>query len=120
MPDEPWNTFLTDTFWPAVLGETGFLGALAYVLAVGAVLRMAVRSARSAGPVHRAVGLATAIVWVQVLVLSPAGPILNAPATAAVPFLLLGLLARLGAGPDGAPARPPARQAATASAGGRP
>jgi hypothetical protein len=106
MPEPPWNDFLTDTFWPAVLGETGFLGTLAYLLAIAAVFRAALLLARSDRALHRAVGLATGIVWVQVLVLSPAGPVLTAPATVVVPFLLLGLSARLAAAElDGAAGR---------------
>jgi hypothetical protein len=97
MPTPPYNTFLTDTFWPAILGESGYVGALCYLAAVAAVFLLALRVYRTASGAARTVALMTATVWVQALVLSPGGAILTSGPTAVLPFLLLGLLCRLAA-----------------------
>jgi hypothetical protein len=49
--------YLTDTFWPAVLGEAGILGLVAYVLFLLALLRLALRLSQRADPRERFIGL---------------------------------------------------------------
>jgi hypothetical protein len=94
-PEPPNNLFLTDTFWPAVLGEGGYLGALAYGVAILVVFRTALRLFRSGSGAVRTVALMTATVWAQVLVLSPGGAVLTAGPNLVLPFLLLGVLCRM-------------------------
>jgi hypothetical protein len=122
-PDPPNNEFLTDTFWPAILGEAGFVGALLYVAAVVAVFRLAVRLFRTATGPTRTVALMTATVWAQVLVLTPGGAVLTMSTTSCLPFLLLGVLCRLAGQPPEDPPNSagaaPGEPAVSGAAGGR-
>jgi hypothetical protein len=81
--------FITDTFWPQVLGETGLLGLLGYVAFLAGLGRQLMRLAVDArGPVL-VVALQTAMVMVfaQSLVESLASPIFNSPPQV-VPLML--------------------------------
>lgn len=120
-PTPPDNAFLTDTFWPAVIGESGLLGALCFGIAVIGVLWLGVRLFRRGTGAARVVGLMTATVWIQVLVLSPGGAVLSAGPQLALPCLLLGLTCALSAGSRRASShpldRPPAQPGAAALTG---
>jgi hypothetical protein len=94
-PEPPFNGYLTDTFWPAVLGEAGWLGVVAYVLAVAAVFRQVGRLAvRGSGPA-RTVGLMALLVWAAAVVLSLGNPLFVAAPLFLIPFVLSGIAAAL-------------------------
>lgn len=105
--------FLTDTEWPAIIGETGFFGALAFALGLAGIYRAGVRLwRRSRSPLTRWVGL-TASGWIVAgLVQSVATVTFTGPPTFALLFGIAGILAALSrtGDDDSAPSdtRPPA------------
>jgi hypothetical protein len=93
--------FLTDTMWPAILGETGLFGCLAFVLALATIFRRLRHLSRSQVSIIRWVGL-TGIAWiVQYLLESTGNPVFVSPPSYVPFFLLAGLLGSL----DGTPPR---------------
>ncbi|HEX8519669.1 MAG TPA: hypothetical protein VF667_08755, partial [Pseudonocardia sp.] len=103
--------FLTDTEWPALIGETGFFGALAFALGLAAVYRAALRRWRTDDrPLARWAGLTCAGWVVACLVQSVATVTFTGPPAFALLFGLAGVVAALGdrprpAGADAAAAR---------------
>lgn len=89
--------FLTDTEWPALLGETGYFGTLAFALGLAAIYRAGLRLWRRAGsaPVVRWAGLTSAGWVVGCLVQSVATVTFTGPPTFAVLFGLAGVVASL-------------------------
>ena len=73
--------FIDDTFWPQILGETGVIGLMAYVVIIGwmgvALLRL--RRLRDLPPEMTAVVLGTMMLFAQTLVESAASAILGSP-----------------------------------------
>ncbi|WP_460668497.1 O-antigen ligase family protein [Kocuria himachalensis] len=61
-PTEENGKFLTDTFWPAIVGESGFLGTFFFVGGLAAIFVYARRRHRSEDQWGRWLGL-TAILW---------------------------------------------------------
>jgi hypothetical protein len=88
--------FLTDTEWPAIIGEAGFLGAIAFVAGLVAIYRAAGRLYRSSGPpLVRWVGLVM-IGWiVACLVQSVATVTFTGPPVFGLLFGLVGIVAAL-------------------------
>ncbi len=93
--------FLTDTMWPAILGESGIFGCFAFVLALVTVFRRLRRLSRSEVPIIRWVGL-TGIAWIfQYLLESTGNPVFVSPPSYVPFFLLVGLLGSFdGKGPE--------------------
>ncbi|TYP87190.1 O-antigen ligase [Blastococcus xanthinilyticus] len=88
--------FLTDTMWPAILGETGILGLLVFVAALVAVFRRLRRLSRDEAPIARWLGL-TGIAWIfQYLLESTGNPVFVSPPSYVPLFLLMGLLGSFG------------------------
>lgn len=82
----------TDTFWPQILGELGFLGAAAYIgfmasLAIG-LWRV---SARYRTGIPRIFTLGTGMILVQAVVESLASPMFHSPPRAYLVYLVIGL-----------------------------
>ena len=73
--------FITDTFWPQILGETGVLGLIGYVAFLAALGYQLVQTylRSQASPAATAVVLAAIMVLVQTLVESLASPVFNSP-----------------------------------------
>jgi hypothetical protein len=73
--------FITDTFWPQILGETGFIGLVAYGVFLGWLGLRLIQLARrqDVPPAGRAVVLAAGMVFAQTLVESLASVILASP-----------------------------------------
>ena len=83
----------TDTFWPAVLGELGVAGLLAYITFLGALGVLLWREAkRSDGPVMRIIRLAAGMVLVQAIAESFASPMFNSPPRVYLTFLAVGIV----------------------------
>jgi len=95
--DEVWgfnaenDSFLTDTFWPAVVGEGGVVALLAYLGLVVLPFVWARRLLRTADTSNRILALATIASGVVLLVNSLAAPTFAAPPTAPLLFVLAGL-----------------------------
>ncbi|MFL4480037.1 hypothetical protein ACIPUB_17390 [Paeniglutamicibacter sp. ORCA_105] len=72
--------FLSDTFWPAIVGETGFIGAIAYTIGLFMLARPAFRLARrGVDRYHRFMGV-LAVAWLaEFLIESIAGAVFSSP-----------------------------------------
>ena len=108
-PEE--GSFLTDTEWPAILGETGFFGAAAFVLGlvtIWCVGRRVWSGQRS--PVIRWTGL-LAMGWtLAALITSTASVVFTGPPLCGMYFGLIGVLAAFAEPPDQAAKRGSERQ----------
>jgi hypothetical protein len=85
--------FLTDTFWPAILGEAGFLGFILYAGALFAVARSFFKESRTnqSDKWIRWIAL-TGFGWtIELAIESLAGPIFSAVPTFALFFFVVGL-----------------------------
>lgn len=88
--------FLVDTEWPALIGETGLLGAAAFLAGLVAVYRCGRALWRADGaPLLRWVGLATAGLVVVSLVESVATVVFTGPPAYGPLFVLAGVAAAL-------------------------
>ena len=88
--------FLTDTEWPAIIGESGFVGAVAFALGLFRIYRAARTRWSSPGPpIVRWVGLLTIGWMVTCLVQSIATVSFTGPPVYGVFFGLVGVLAAL-------------------------
>jgi hypothetical protein len=97
--------FLVDTEWPALIGETGLLGAAAFLAGLVAVYRRARAFWRADGPpLLRWVGLTTAGLVVVSLVESVATVVFTGPPAYGPLFALAGVLAAVS---DRAPTESP-------------
>jgi hypothetical protein len=93
-PEE--GRFLTDTEWPAIIGESGFLGAVAFALGLFAIHRASRRLWTSSGsPLVRWVGLMAAGWTVACLVQSVATVTFTGPPIFGLFFGLVGVVAAL-------------------------
>lgn len=87
------NRFATDTFWPAVWGEAGWLGAAAYVGGLVAMGRAVVGSLKHADPWVRFLAILSAGWGIELLIESIAAPIFNGPPTYPLLFTAVAVLA---------------------------
>lgn len=88
--------FLTDTEWPAIIGESGFFGTIAFVAGLLAIYLAARRLWRSSGPpLHRWIGLVTIGWMVACLVQSVATVTFTGPPVFGLFFGLVGIVAAL-------------------------
>lgn len=88
--------YLSDTFWPAILGESGFLGALAFLLAVLVMARRGVALAKTHDDKYvRWTGVVLAAWTVEFLIESVAAPVFNSPPLFVLLFGLAGMVAAL-------------------------
>lgn len=97
--------FVTDAFWPMILGETGFLGLAAYLWLLVACLRFALRAVRSeTSPPRMALALGAFAALVDALVESIASPIFTGAPACYFVFGPLGFLLNPPEGGGRAPA----------------
>ncbi|WP_141484927.1 hypothetical protein [Rhodococcus sp. WS3] len=88
--------FLTDTFWPAVFGESGLIGGTCFVLALVAVFRRSLAGCRIAvDPGSKWIMLVCAVWTVELFVESLAGAVFTAAPTYGLYFGLIGICASL-------------------------
>lgn len=100
---EPGADYATDTFWPAILGEVGFVGAAAFFGGLVAMLLrarkldvLAVRNPEMDGvPALRLVALVACAWWVEFLIESTAAPVYALPPVAPALFGALGVACAL-------------------------
>jgi hypothetical protein len=97
--------FVTDTFWPQILGETGVIGTIGYVTFLGVVGFQLWRvTRRRLPPELAAIALGTVMIFGQTLAESIASPIFNSPSEVYLIMLAIGGTLNLAAI---AAARPP-------------
>ena len=91
--------FITDTFWPQVLGETGVVGLAAYVVFLAVVAFQLWRAlvGSTGDPIVYAFVLGTVLVLAQTLVESLASAILSSPSQAYLIYASLGIAIGLAA-----------------------
>jgi hypothetical protein len=103
--------FLTDTEWPAIIGETGFFGAIAFAMGLAGIFRAGRRLLRTARrPLPRWVGVTT-VGWLVALFVQSIGTVsFTGPPVAGIFFGLIGILTAVldpdraaAPGPDGIP-----------------
>jgi hypothetical protein len=95
------GSFLTDTEWPAILGETGFFGAAAFVLGLVTIWRVGRRVWSGQGsPVVRWTGLLVMGWTVGALITSTANVVFTGPPSFGMYFGLVGVLAAFAEPPD--------------------
>ena len=101
--------FLTDTEWPAILGETGYFGAAAFALGLAAAYRAGRRLSRDdRRPVRRWVGL-TVVGWLVAMLVQSIGAVaFTGPPVYGAFFALVGICGALA---EPLPAPQPRRRA---------
>jgi hypothetical protein len=97
----PTGHYATDTFWPAIIGEAGWLGGVAYAGGLVALLRRAIslkRTSRANGGDQPLQFIALVAIgwWVDTLVESIAAPVYTAPPIYPLVFGALGVAVVLG------------------------
>jgi hypothetical protein len=99
-PDQ--KSFLTDTFWPAILGEAGFLGAIGYAVGLFVLARTGLHLQRAAREPYTAWLGVVLIAWsVEFFVESMANAVHTSPPTFGLLFAVAGIAAALTARSDG-------------------
>ncbi|WP_156380610.1 MULTISPECIES: hypothetical protein [unclassified Rhodococcus (in: high G+C Gram-positive bacteria)] len=84
--------FLTDTFWPAVFGEAGFIGGLAFVFALWRIYSSFSRGAKSSSDARLSWLYTVAVLWtVELVIESMAGAVFTAAPTYGLFFGLIGI-----------------------------
>jgi hypothetical protein len=103
--------YVTDTFWPALLGQSGWFGAGAYLTGLAALGLFGWRASRDVAAERRLLGLVT-VGWSTVyLVESVASPVYSSPPAFALLFAAAGMLVGLKSTDDPDPGRElPSRQ----------
>ncbi len=92
----PGSTELTDTFWPAILGETGVFGLIAYALFLVAIFNVARHLARKPDPYVMFLGLLGCAWWVEFIIESVAAASYTSPPAYVLFFGLAGVMAAFG------------------------
>ncbi|RPJ07333.1 MAG: hypothetical protein EHM28_07525 [Spirochaetaceae bacterium] len=86
--------FITDTFWPMIVGETGYLGFALYLAILAIFIKMLANHIRNTHePLLRAFHLGALMVVVKGIVESIADPVFAAPPAAIFLFAVVGLSA---------------------------
>lgn len=95
-PTAPNNAYLTDTHWPQVLGEAGYLGLLAYLAALFLIGKAIFCNLKTEDGRVSTLGLVTLLSFAQCLIYSTAGPIYNTAPQYLFLFAPLGVLVSRG------------------------
>jgi hypothetical protein len=97
-PTNPVN--VTDTFWPEIVGELGFVGLAAYLVFLGSLGVALWRAAgRYTSGMLRVFTLGSFLVLVQALVESLASPMFHSPPRAYLLYLAVGVAIAIGSRP---------------------
>lgn len=90
-PNNP--TYATDTFWPQILGETGAVGLVAYVVFIATLGWVLWReAARDDGPLYRILRLGAGMVFAQAMVESLASSMFHSPPRVYLLYLTVGIV----------------------------
>ena len=87
---------MTDTFWPAILGESGVIGLLAYlgfIATLGIILWR--EAGRDDGPLLRVLRFAAGMVFAQAILESMASSMFHSPPRVYLFYLVVGAVAAL-------------------------
>jgi hypothetical protein len=77
---EAYPNFIVDTFWPMIIGETGFLGSVFYMVLFFIILRILYRNTREKrDPFAQAFFLGTFMIVIESLIESVAAPVYVSP-----------------------------------------
>lgn len=98
-PNADDGKFLTDTFWPGVVGEAGLLGGVAYAAGLVAVFRSARRFSKLGGidPTSRWIAVLVCAWTLELTIESFAGAVFTAAPTYGLFFGVLGVFAAVSA-----------------------
>ncbi|KFF58040.1 hypothetical protein JF66_21605 [Cryobacterium sp. MLB-32] len=89
---QPGGRFLTDTFWPAILGETGWIGLVAFLIGLTLLTRASLRLYRfGSNAIERWSGLVGVLWSIEYAFESIASPVYVSPPAYLLLFMLLGL-----------------------------
>jgi hypothetical protein len=115
---------VTDTFWPQIIGELGFIGLVAYLVFLGSLSLALWRAAgRYRAGLLRVFTVGALLALVQALIESLASPMFHSPPRAYLLYLIVGVAVAIGSRPPDdwrEPVRSPATPAPDAEAGGIP
>ena len=94
-PDTPY--YITDTYWPHLLGEVGVIGTLAMIVALWQYWRAARKAylSLSASPSTRLLALFVSLILVEAAIESLGGPIFEYPLQTFAIGISIGMLLRL-------------------------
>lgn len=92
----PGSSYLTDTFWPAILGETGVFGLIAYALFLLQVFLLAARLSRDRDPQVMFLGMLGCAWSVEFVVESVAAASYSSPPAYLLFFALAGIMSAVG------------------------
>ncbi|ADG73646.1 hypothetical protein Cfla_0735 [Cellulomonas flavigena DSM 20109] len=111
---EGWGAYLLDTQWPALLGETGWLGTVCYAAGLLCALAVLLRRVPAETPLTRWLRISGVCCLVLVLLDSVGAAAFSSPPSYALLYLAPGIVAGMRAqarGQAGTPARTPAEVA---------
>jgi hypothetical protein len=92
---QPGGNFLTDTFWPAIIGEAGFLGLIAFCGGLVSMFAFARRMGRSKDLTTAFLGL-VGVGWsIEFAIESAASPVYTGPPSFPLLFSVVGVLASI-------------------------
>ncbi|HKU25305.1 MAG TPA: hypothetical protein VJQ54_07520, partial [Candidatus Sulfotelmatobacter sp.] len=91
----PNGRFLTDTQWPAIIGETGFLGATFFVIGLLLVAKHLWNLRLSTEPMYRWVGITGMGLVGAAAIMSPTSPVFTSSTFIAPVFGLIGIAASI-------------------------
>ncbi|HEX6473780.1 MAG TPA: hypothetical protein VF114_01675, partial [Candidatus Limnocylindria bacterium] len=87
---------VTDTFWPAILGESGVIGLVGYIGFLGTLAFMLWREAgRDDGPLLRVLRFGAGMVFAQVIIESLASSMFHSPPRVYLFYLVVGAIAAI-------------------------
>ena len=87
------GSFLTDTFWPAIIGEAGLIGLACFAVSIVLITRAFVKLGRASSRWDRWIGVVGILWTTQLLIESIAGAVFTAVPTFAIYFALVGVAA---------------------------
>jgi hypothetical protein len=88
--------YITDTFWPQILGEMGIGGLLGYVVLIGSMgLLLWREAARDDGPLLAVLRFGTGMIFAQTIIESFASSMFHSPPRVYLVFLAIGAVASI-------------------------
>lgn len=85
------TSYSTDTFWPAVIGETGFIGTLIYILLVILLLKRMIIIYNEVSIENKSITILSLLIFIQILIESFGSASFNSPPTYFFTSFVIGL-----------------------------